>query len=85
MRILVTGGAGFVGSNLAIRLVRDGHDVVVADDFSSGRWSNLCLFGRDVLTVDVAGDASEPPGLTGSMSSSIRHRLRIRPWSISGR
>ncbi len=63
MRILVTGGAGFVGSNLAIRLVRDGHNVIVADDFSSGRWSNLCAFGGDVLTVDVAGDATEPPGL----------------------
>jgi ADP-L-glycero-D-manno-heptose 6-epimerase len=34
----------------------DGHDVVVADDFSSARWSNLVSFGGDVVTVDVAGN-----------------------------
>ncbi len=53
--MLVTGGAGFVGSNLARRLVADSHDVVVADDFSSGDWKNLTPFRGDVLTLDVAG------------------------------
>lgn len=53
--MLVTGGAGFVGSNLARRLVADSHDVVVADDFSSGDWKNLTQFQGDVLTLDVAG------------------------------
>ena len=37
MRVLVTGGAGFIGSHLADRLVADGHDVVVVDDLSTGR------------------------------------------------
>ena len=37
MRSLVTGGAGFIGSNLVDALVRDGHDVVVVDDLSRGR------------------------------------------------
>ncbi|GII34565.1 NAD-dependent epimerase/dehydratase family protein [Planotetraspora mira] len=36
MRVLVTGGAGFIGSNLVDRLVRDGHEVTVLDDLSSG-------------------------------------------------
>ena len=58
MRILVTGGAGFVGSNLARRLIADGHDTVVLDDFSSASWTNLIDFSGDVLTVDVAGDTS---------------------------
>jgi UDP-glucose 4-epimerase len=40
-RVAVTGGAGFVGSNLVIRLMEDGHDVVVVDDFSTGLRANL--------------------------------------------
>ena len=41
MRILVTGGAGFVGSHLCERLVNDGHTVTAIDNFSTGRASNL--------------------------------------------
>ena len=40
-RILVTGGAGFIGSNLVHRLVADGHRVTVLDDVSTGRMANL--------------------------------------------
>lgn len=41
MNVLVTGGAGFIGSNLAIRLIKEGHAVTVVDDLSIGRLSNL--------------------------------------------
>jgi UDP-glucose 4-epimerase len=41
MKILVTGGAGFIGSHLCERLVEDGHEVCAIDDFSTGRASNL--------------------------------------------
>ena len=41
MRILVTGGAGFIGSHLCERLVHDGHTVTAIDNFSTGRASNL--------------------------------------------
>lgn len=41
MRILVTGGAGFIGSHLCERLVTDGHQVTVLDSASTGRLSNL--------------------------------------------
>jgi len=37
MRYLVTGGAGFIGSHLAERLVAEHHEVVVLDDLSTGR------------------------------------------------
>jgi dTDP-glucose 4,6-dehydratase len=41
MRILVTGGAGFLGSHLTQRLVGDGHDVVALDNFVTGNPKNL--------------------------------------------
>ena len=41
MKYLITGGAGFVGSHLADRLHREGHDITVIDDLSTGRYSNV--------------------------------------------
>ena len=40
MRTLVTGGAGFVGTNLVKRLLKDGHDVVSIDNYSTGKKEN---------------------------------------------
>ena len=41
MKVLVTGGAGFIGSHLCKRLVKDGHQVVAVDNLSNGRLENL--------------------------------------------
>jgi len=41
MRILVTGGAGFIGSHLCERLLQDGHDVLCLDNFFTGRRVNI--------------------------------------------
>jgi UDP-glucose 4-epimerase len=41
MRVLVTGGAGFIGSHVADRLHADGHEVLVVDNLSTGRRQNL--------------------------------------------
>ena len=51
MRVLVTGGAGFIGSNLAKKLASEGHDTVAADSFLSASWMNLLDFPGDVLTL----------------------------------
>jgi UDP-glucose 4-epimerase len=54
---LVTGGAGFIGSHIVERLVRDGHRVRVLDDLSSGHESNLASL-RDVEFIE--GDIRDP-------------------------
>jgi len=55
--VLVTGGAGFIGSHLVDRLVADGRDVVVADDFSRGDLKNVAhligVEGIDIRPVDL--------------------------------
>jgi len=57
---LVTGGAGFIGSHVAERLLRDGHQVRVLDNFSSGSRENLA-FGRGNPRLEVVeGDIRDP-------------------------
>ena len=50
MRYLVTGGAGFIGSNTVDELVQRGHSVVVLDDFSAGKEENLAEI-RNKITI----------------------------------
>lgn len=59
MRILITGGAGFIGSHLARRLLADGHELVLVDDLSTGRRDNVAeLLGeRCELRCQRVGEA----------------------------
>ena len=41
MKILITGGAGFIGSHLSDKLIAEGHEITVIDDLSTGRYSNI--------------------------------------------
>ena len=66
MRYLVTGGAGFIGSNIVDELLRRGHSVTVLDDFSSGREENLAgaikkirLVRGDICDLEAAREACE--------------------------
>lgn len=50
-RILVTGGAGFLGTNLCARLLRDGNHVICLDNFQTGQWRNLRQLPSEHLEV----------------------------------
>ena len=52
MRYLVTGGAGFIGSHITERLIRDGHAVRVLDNLSSGRLDNLAAVRSQVEFIE---------------------------------
>src|SRR5215208_3784885 len=52
MRVLVTGGGGFIGSHLVERMLELGHDVVALDNFSTGRRENLVPFLDDIEVVE---------------------------------
>jgi UDP-glucose 4-epimerase len=58
MRTLVTGGAGFIGSNLVRSLVADGHEVLVFDDLSTGSADNIPV-GAQLEVADILGPALE--------------------------
>lgn len=52
MKVLITGGAGFIGSHLTARLLSEGHSVIVVDNFQTGRRANLShLQGNDRLEI----------------------------------
>ncbi|MFC2162822.1 NAD-dependent epimerase/dehydratase family protein [Candidatus Altiarchaeota archaeon] len=56
MRVLVTGGAGFIGSNIVDLLIASGHDVAVVDNLSTGKRENLDP-SAEFHEVDITGDA----------------------------
>ncbi len=60
MKVLVTGGAGFIGSHLTERLLADGHTVTVIDNFSTGRPDNLSHLRESTDLSVIQADVSEP-------------------------
>ena len=66
-RVLVTGGAGFIGSNLVRQLVADGNDVTVLDNLLSGYHSNLDPFPQvRFIKGDIRDDAVVSEALKGA-------------------
>ncbi len=68
VKVLVTGGAGFIGSHLVERLLELGHEVRVVDDFSTGKEENLAPFaGR----IELLRGSLVDPGVAGRAVSGV--------------
>jgi UDP-glucose 4-epimerase len=66
MRVLVTGGAGFIGSHLVERLIARGDHVEVVDDLSTGRAANLEALGGHPRLTSTIGSVTDP-ALVGAL------------------
>src|SRR3989304_3974261 len=64
---LVTGGAGFIGSNLVARLIRDDVNVIVLDDLSTGRKENLKAVESKIKFIEgsICDDVSVADAVKG--------------------
>jgi dTDP-glucose 4,6-dehydratase len=95
MRVVVTGGAGFVGSQLCEALLRRGDDVVCVDNLSTGRVANLLsLPGQERLTLVIAdvsdglpveGPVDAVAHLASPASPPDYHRLPLETLAVGSR
>lgn len=81
MRALVTGGAGFVGSNLCWELAARGWDVVALDDFSVGNFKNLAGFPGEVVAADVRDVLDWSPRI--GKVDAVFHQAAITDTTVS--
>jgi UDP-glucose 4-epimerase len=81
LRILITGGAGFIGSNIVKQLLELDHDPVVFDNFSSGYRENLIpqvkFLERDVRDFDAIIDASKGCQAILHLAASVGNKRSI--------
>jgi UDP-glucose 4-epimerase len=84
MRLLVTGGAGFIGSHTVVALAESGHDPVVVDDFSNSDSSVLdrlaTLTGRDIEchALDVRDDAGLDKVFAATRPEAVIHFAGVK-------
>lgn len=84
MKILITGGAGFIGSHLSDKLIAEGHQITVIDDLSTGRYSNIAhledkpgfrLIIDSVLNADLMERLIRDTDRVYHMASAVGVRL----------
>jgi len=94
-RVLVAGGAGFIGSHVVDLLVQAGHQVAIVDDLSAGKWENVNPLARfhqvDIGSAQLAGffDAERPEfvihlAAQASVTVSVAHPRRDAATNILG-
>ena len=96
MRVLLTGGAGYIGSHTVVELILDGHEVVILDDLSNSKASVIDRIGEitgaapELIVGDVR-DRSLLDGVIGganyhwTLESSVASAKAWRAvWTASG-
>ena len=90
MRVLVTGGAGFIGSHVVEGALAEGHEVAVLDDLSSGKRSNLPagvpLFQVDLRNRSAVREtlAEFKPELVSHQGAQISVAVSVREPYLDG-
>ena len=80
MKVLVTGGAGFIGSHLVDFLIDGGGEVCVIDDLSAGSLDNLRRWESDPRLSFVKGDLLDPETVIGALGGcDVVHHLAANP------
>lgn len=79
MKILIIGGAGYIGSHVAREFLDLGHHVTVFDNFSSGLEENI--FGEEEL---IRGDILDPPALEKAMTGGFDAILHLAAFKAAG-
>ena len=70
MKILITGGAGFIGSHLVRKLQAEGHEAVALDNLSTGLRENLPE-GTELIEMDVCGEGLENIVAVGNFDAIV--------------
>lgn len=84
MRILLAGGAGYIGSHLATVLLEAGHDVLIVDDFSNSTRTSIERIGQitgrsiDVVECDLADQSATRDALSGSEFDAVVHLAGLK-------
>ena len=86
MRALITGGAGFIGSHLAEALLRDGHDVSIIDDLSTGAIENIAHLNDhprfsyvidSIIHAPVLAELIDPSDVVFHLAAAVGVRLIV--------
>jgi dTDP-glucose 4,6-dehydratase len=79
MRVIITGGAGFVGSHLADRFLADGHEVVAVDNLITGSLRNLAHHDDEPRFSFIRHDVSEPFFVDGAVDAILHFASPASP------